>query len=180
MRYFASFVSMLFVGVHSFHPETLPGVSKPLGFFDPLNLAKGKTEIEFKKWQENEIKHSRVAMLATVGLLVQKQFHPVISGEIGESIYHWQIIANKYPSLTAAIIFIIASFELYSIPKSWQMTSVNGIADLNEDYTPGNLLFNFIKDEEKLKDLQTKEINNGRLAMIASIIIILQQYFNTH
>lgn len=50
---------------------TLPGA--PFGdgkIFDPLSLAAGAQPEDIKKWREAEIKHGRVAMLATVGVLV--------------------------------------------------------------------------------------------------------------
>lgn len=164
----------------AFQPRMLPGVSKPLGFFDPLGFSKDKTEAEFKKLQENEIKHARIAMLASLGLLIQDRIHPLVDGEMSRSMYHWQIINGLHPELLTGIVAAISAAELLSIPKSWQGSSKNGIADLKEDYVPGTLGFNLINDDNVLKDLQTKELNNGRLAMIATPIIILQQYLDTH
>merc|ERR1711924_496460 len=47
----------------------------------------------------------------------------------------------------------------------------NGFNQLKEDYTPGDLGFDPLglkpDDEQELFELQTKELNNGRLAMIA-------------
>lgn len=38
--------------------------------FDPLGLSDGADPSEIKKWREAEIKHGRVAMLASLGVLV--------------------------------------------------------------------------------------------------------------
>jgi hypothetical protein len=169
----------LLSAVSAFNPSTLPGVSKPMGYFDPLGLARDKTEIGFNKIRESEIKHGRVAMLGSLGLLVEKYFHPLIPGNLGSPIYFWQIVENRYPLLIAMIVFGIGMTELYSIPKSWEQTSMNGIADLRADYVPGFLAWNIVTDEDELRDLQTKELNNGRLAMIASLMIVLQEYIQT-
>lgn len=174
------FFGTLFSIATAFQPNLLPGVSKPLGFFDPLGFSNGKTDIEFKKLQENEIKHARIAMLASLGLLVQDKVHPLVDSELSRSMYHWQIVNGFHPEVLVGIVAAISVAEILSIPISWQGGSKSGIADLKEDYVPGSLGFNLINDEDVLKDLQTKELNNGRLAMIATLIIIVQQYMETH
>lgn len=57
--------------------KTLPGVTGPLGFFDPLNFCEGASEGKVRFYREVELKHGRVAMLAAVGFLVAEQFHPL-------------------------------------------------------------------------------------------------------
>ena len=49
--------------------EDLPAVTAPLGFFDPLGLSSKLDAVEISKYREAEIKHGRVAMLASVGIL---------------------------------------------------------------------------------------------------------------
>lgn len=46
------------------------GASAPLGFFDPLGLAKCSQET-LNNYREAELKHGRTAMLAVVGFLTQ-------------------------------------------------------------------------------------------------------------
>lgn len=175
MKFLSLLAACLLPFVHSFNPINAPGVSKPLNFFDPLGFSRDKTEIQFNKLQENEIKHGRVAMLSTLGLLTQKYYHPVVDGVLGSPIYHWQIVNQKYPYLTTAIVALIGLIELASIPNSWDMTSTSGIADLRKDYIPGNLAINLIDDDATFKEYRTKELNHGRLAMLATAIIILQE-----
>lgn len=51
--------------------STLPGAPFPGGkVWDPVGLADGADPSDIKKWREAEIKHGRVAMLASVGVLV--------------------------------------------------------------------------------------------------------------
>lgn len=50
-------------------PRNEAGVNEPLGYFDPLRLA--KDEDKFRAYRTAEIKHGRVAMMATVGAVAQ-------------------------------------------------------------------------------------------------------------
>ena len=71
------------VAMPRFDVRSMPGVSGPLGFFDPLGFASGDvSEGKVKFYREAEIKHGRVAMLATVGFIVGEQFHPMWGGNV--------------------------------------------------------------------------------------------------
>lgn len=51
--------------------STLPGAPFSDGkVWDPVGLSDGADPTDIKKWREAEIKHGRVAMLASVGVLV--------------------------------------------------------------------------------------------------------------
>eukprot|EP00913_Durusdinium_trenchii_P017732 g16664.t1 len=54
--------------------EGLIGDQAPLGFWDPLGLAKDKDVEVFKRRRETEIKHGRVAMFATMGYIVPEYY----------------------------------------------------------------------------------------------------------
>ena len=77
------------------------------------------------------------------------------------------------------ILSLVGITEIESIKKGWDsISSRYEIAQLREDYIPGDLgldPLNIVDQEYKFKDMRSKELNNGRLAMIASIIIIIQQ-----
>ena len=51
--------------------EGMPGATAPFKGFDPLNLATLGSESTFAWFRASELKHSRIAMLATTGYLVQ-------------------------------------------------------------------------------------------------------------
>ena len=51
--------------------DDMDGVTKPLGFWDPLNLAGLGSDSTLAWFRAAELKHGRVAMLATTGYLVQ-------------------------------------------------------------------------------------------------------------
>ena len=54
-----------------FQPSEQFGVSEPLGFFDPLGFTAVGDEQGFRKLRVSEIKHGRVAMMASIGLVLQ-------------------------------------------------------------------------------------------------------------
>ena len=54
-----------------FSPAAQIGATEPLGFFDPLGFTKVGDEAGFNKLRSSELKHGRVAMMASVGLLGQ-------------------------------------------------------------------------------------------------------------
>merc|ERR1712182_189909 len=60
----------------------MAGVTAPFGFFDPLGFATSITEGKLLFYREVEIKHGRVAMLASLGFLVGENFHPLFGGNI--------------------------------------------------------------------------------------------------
>jgi hypothetical protein len=66
----------------SFSCEDMPGISAPLGFFDPAGFSDGATEGRVKFFREVELKHGRVAMLAALGFPLAENFHPLFGGEI--------------------------------------------------------------------------------------------------
>jgi len=149
--------------------------------FDPLNCA---TDIEtLKRYREAEIKHGRLAMLAAIGWPISELFHPYLS----EITHRTNLLSsnNKVPSILngglekinpiffmAIIIFTttIESMELYRTDKN---------------YIPGDLNFdplNFYKNKTAFtkRNLELKELNNGRLAMLAITYFAFNEYFTNN
>merc|ERR1719199_1329772 len=60
------------------YAKELPGVTEPLGFWDPLGFCSDEnlTEGKLKFYREVELKHGRVGMLAALGFLVGKELPP--------------------------------------------------------------------------------------------------------
>merc|ERR1719440_2281397 len=54
--------------------------------FDPFGFTAGKSALEVNRFREAELTHGRVAMLASVGFIVQEKFHPLFSGVGGPAI----------------------------------------------------------------------------------------------
>ena len=153
--------------------NTYPGQTAPFGFFDPLSLSSNIGEKRLKLWRESEIKHGRLAMLAAVGILVAERFNPLFGGKImGPAIFHFQEIMNVWPVFWIVILSSIAIIEFYNITIGWESPNemTSSTAMLKREYLPGNLNFDpfnlMPKDEDNLRRMVNKELNNGRLAMI--------------
>jgi Chlorophyll A-B binding protein len=65
----------------------LPGSTLPLGNWDPWGLHQVSEKV-VRKYRESEIKHGRLAMLGTVGMIVQEQYHPLHEDIGGLAITH--------------------------------------------------------------------------------------------
>ena len=91
----------------SIFPENPTGLTAgeiaPTGFFDPLRLSEGKDAATLKQWREAELKHGRVCMLASVGLLTQELLKNPI-GIDGPAIRHLDLLDDKFPEFGELVI----------------------------------------------------------------------------
>ena len=164
--------------------KTLPGITAPLGFFDPAGFCSPDgasnekvTEGKVRFYREVELKHGRVAMLAAFGFLVAEQFHPLFGGEIDVPSY---IAFQETPLQTfwPAVVFVISIFEVFSV-----FTFQNPVGSqpwtISLDHEAGDFGWDPLglkpTDAAELKEMQTKELNNGRLAMIAMAGMVAQE-----
>merc|ERR1719253_1358880 len=148
--------------------KTLPGIAGPLDFFDPAGFCSGDvSEGKIRFFREAELKHGRVAMLAALGFLVAEPFHPLFGGGIDVPSY---IAFQETPLQTfwPAVVILLAVPEVFSV-FSFESPSVEKWA-IKADHTPGDLGFDPLglkpTNAAELAEMQTKELNNGRLAMI--------------
>ena len=92
-------------------------------------------------------------------------------------------MAFKFPEFGELFILICAWIEGYSIQKFWEPRSVTKnlkrTARLRDDVEPGDLGFDplgwYPSDPEEQKIIKTKELQNGRLAMLGFLGIVAQQ-----
>jgi len=143
-------------------PEPMPltpGISSVN--FDPAGFADNE---EWLPWyREAELKHGRAAMLATVGFVVPEFVR--IPGEqfSFEAIPKVIDAHDALPQSMIQILLWISFLEACSIPA---YTNMN-----NYDRRPGDFGFDplglYPTDPEKQREMQLKELKNGRLAMIS-------------
>lgn len=121
-------------------------------------------------------------MLASVGLLIQERFHPFFKSIGGPAIVHFQEARAFQPFLPAFFLVPIALVELHTINRGWEspQEASGPTALLKDDYIPGDLGFDPLRlcpevDSEDFIDARSKELNNGRLAMLGVAGIIAQE-----
>jgi len=169
----------------------LPGALAPVGEFDPLNFLEDLPVQEIKRYREAEVTHGRVAMLATVGYLVAEKFHPLFSGAItGPANSHLGQVQEIAPFFFAFLVTAIGSAEFGRAKTGWEEpvkaikknTDVEGktwLSKLNDDYYPGDIGFDPLglkpTDGAEYAEMQTKELQHGRLAMLGAMGMIVQE-----
>eukprot|EP00798_Chlamydomonas_sp_ICE-L_P019056 gene19056-25658_t len=155
--------------------KTLPGISAPFpNVFDPVGLVDASVPVvEIRRWREAELVHSRVAMLAAVGFLVGEQVE-----DIPAFIDFDSVAINQFQQIRQGfwepLLIAIGLAESYRVAVGWSPPigpDSAGVNTLKDGYEMGNLNFDPLglcpTNPAALMEMQTKELNNGRLAMIA-------------
>merc|ERR1719454_2659337 len=165
--------------------KSLAGITEPLGFFDPLGFCseEGISEGKIRFYREVELKHCRVAMLAALGFPVAEQFHPLFATDDAPSYLAFQ--QTPLQTFWPAVVFAIAIPEIFSVFTFANPASRDPQGSpaqpwtIKEDHTPGDLGFDPLNlkptDPAELLEMQNKELNNGRLAMIAIAGMVAQE-----
>jgi hypothetical protein len=173
------------------YAKTLPGICDPFpNIFDPANLlSRADSAVrpidEVKRWRESEITHGRVAMLAVLGFVVGEQvegkdFFLNPGGHVtGPAIVHFQQVEERGFIFWSPLLFGIGLAEARRINIGWAPPTSSNFDTLYEDYQPGEIGFDPLglcpEDPKEKYDMQTKELNNGRLAMIAIAAFVVQE-----
>merc|ERR1712087_1080732 len=163
---------------------SLPGATAPLGYFDPLNFCAAERDEETIRFlREVEIKHARVAMLAALGFPVAEQFHPLFASDDAPSFIAFQ--QTPLQTFWPVVVGVIAIPEIFSVFTFENPASRDADGNpaqpwtIRKDHLPGDLGFDPLglkpPDPTELAEMQTKELNNGRLAMIAIAGMIGQE-----
>ena len=169
--------------VKAFSTSDLPGAIPPVGFFDPFGFAEKADANLLKRYREAEITHGRVAMLATVGFLVGEKVEGssfLFDASVkGPAITHLTQVPTPFWLL---LLLTIANAELFRAQTGWVSPKdcpVDEPGLLRADYIPGDLGFDPFKlkpsDPVEFESIQTKELQNGRLAMLAAAGFLAQE-----
>lgn len=129
--------------------------------FDPLGLTANIGNYNYVR--ASELKHCRVAMLAVVGFVFQQYVH-ILSPESDPL----KAITSLGYGPNLQVLSFIGAIELATWDKTYKSSG-----------KPGDLGFDPMgqmkgKSEAQIKDLELKEIKNGRLAMIAFVGMVVQ------
>ena len=141
--------------------EGLVGATSPLGYFDPLGLSTGKTLEQMTSYREAELKHGRAAMAACLHwVLVPYGFHPLAkSCHVSHPENPLKSLAEVRPAGWLQIFIFVGFLEFLGLQikknPTYKAGDLLGASELVDDTDAGWV------------DYQQKELNNGRLAMVA-------------
>ena len=136
---------------------------KNVPIFDPSVVSKN---IQPSFIRESELKHGRLAMVVAIALPVMEQFSDVLG------INQFQNLPVPLQLGFTSVMFVS---EFTSMLKGWEDPSVK-LFRLKEDYQPGDLGFGVWSPEDpNIGSLMDKELNNGRLAMIGILGMMVQE-----
>merc|ERR1719353_231532 len=159
--------------------------------FDPLSLADSKVQLYV--YREAELKHARLAMLAAAGWPlaelwdtgIAKTFglEPIIEENGGRAV---SVLNGGMgmisPVYWASVVLFAGAVEALSEYKKGQAKAADSQWMLTGSYVPGDLGFDplglytiFGKSESGKMLMETAEIKNGRLAMLAITIYALEE-----
>jgi len=145
--------------------DEMVGITPPVGFFDPLGLSKGKSEEVVAYYREAELKHGRVSMAACLGWFITAGgTHPAFGGSLSDD----PLKAAQELPLVGWLQFVLGCGAI-----EWLTEKIKE----RPGYVPGDILGAATwvdNSDEGWVDYQNKELNNGRLAMLAFMGIYTQ------
>lgn len=179
----------------------LPGALAPVGPFDPAGFltndaGEKKTLGETKMLREAEVTHGRVSMLAALGFLVQEQWHPLFEAgnkDLGPAIFHLDEVRSVAPAFFEVLTLFIGIAEVARATTGWTNPAKKGVGPLGnlpentvraleDNYYPGDIGFDPLglkpSSADEFSTMATKELQNGRLAMLAVAGFFAQELTN--
>mmetsp|Transcript_39636 Transcript_39636/g.40226 ORF Transcript_39636/g.40226 Transcript_39636/m.40226 type:complete len:211 (-) Transcript_39636:124-756(-) len=163
--------------------DDLPGALAPVGFFDPLGFAEKADDSTLLRYREAEITHGRVAMLAAVGFLVGEKVEGssfLFDAQIkGPAISH---LAQVPAGFWVILVVAIGASEEYRARVAFVEpgdVAVDQPGKMRDDHYPGDIGFDPLglkpEDPEEFNIMVTKELQHGRLAMLATAGFMAQE-----
>lgn len=164
--------------------DTIPGALPPLGLFDPLKFGEKANYETLLRYREAEVTHGRVAMLASVGFLAGEKVEGssfLFDAQIkGPAITH----LSQVPTVFWIILLVsIGAIEQYRAEKAFVdprfVPEENPGIIRDDGYFPGDIGFDPLglrpNDEKEFAIMVTKELQHGRLAMLAAAGFMAQE-----
>jgi hypothetical protein len=153
------------------------GISAPLGFFDPLGFSWDASWERVKYYRECEIKHGRVAMLAAIGFPIGEHFHSIFGVDVPSYIAYQQ---TPLQTFWLVVLLCVGALETFSISTFENPFEPDGrLWTLKEDHKPGDFQYDPMgmcpTDPPLRVQMQTRELNHGRLAMIGIAGMVAQE-----
>ncbi|CAE8609799.1 unnamed protein product [Polarella glacialis] len=153
--------------------ETELGVQQPVGFWDPLGFTKDGDAANFKRRRSVEIKHGRIAMLATMGYIT-----PEIAGKFPGVCAEGLPFADIPNGLSALKVVPFAGWvQMFLYAGFCEYSSGLG-EDAWGKKAPGDMGYKPFLLKEGTPEMRQKrlavELANGRLAMMAIIGMFFQ------
>lgn len=166
-------------------PKHLDGTLAGDVGFDPLGFADSKSNLLL--YREAEIKHARLAMLAAAGWPVSELFDGKIAKVLGMQPVLGE--GGRVPSVLnggmdkISPVYWVGCVALAAAVEAYALAAGPNKYGIKDDAVSGNLGFDplglYPKKEKDQKWMQTAEIKNGRLAMLAITGFAFQE-FVTH
>jgi hypothetical protein len=153
--------------------------------FDPVGLAKTDLNLGsanekerslafvLRDYREAELRHGRLAMLAALAWPVQELVNPVIARALREPLLLSEL-GGRSPSV------LNGGLGLGPIPYTVGAYSLKIKANVGETWLPGDFGFDPLNilggaSLAAKRDMQEKELNNGRLAMVAVTLFVIEE-----
>jgi len=169
--------------------KSMPGIVAPTGFFDPWGFSSRCSLGTLLFTREAELKHGRIGMIASLGLVVGEKLSPLLGApsKPATEILEETPLGQFWPAvfLIVAIPEVVRSEYSYSKVKKFKWWEINEDekVEMPAGVIPGDYGFDPLglkpTDAAKFLEVQNKELNNGRLAMLATAGIVVQEWI-TH
>ena len=151
------------------------GAQPPLNFYDPLGLVADGDTAKFNRLRYVEIKHGRIAMLATAGYLTCEAGYR-LGGTIDIAGTPFTDIPNGFAALSAipsaGLAQIVAFIGFLEIAVMKDITGGEFPGDFRNDYI--DFGWDTFDEETKLRK-RAVELNNGRAAMMGILGLMVHE-----